>query len=106
MESILSIHSQMIENLQSQRKVASNIHVSPVNTSPIEFGSALEQVINSVNKIQVNASEKVRNYELGINDDLIGATIANQKASLSFNALMHVRNKMVSNFNDIIKMPV
>jgi len=106
MESIVSIHSQMIENLQNQRKVASNIPVSPVNTSSIEFGSALEQVINSVNKIQVNASEKVRNYELGLNDDLIGATIANQKASLSFNALMHVRNKMVSNFNDIIKMPV
>jgi flagellar hook-basal body complex protein FliE len=36
----------------------------------------------------------------------LGATIASQKAGLSFNALMQVRNKMVSNFESIIKMPI
>ena len=44
--------------------------------------------------------------ETGQSDDLVGAMIASQKASLSFNALMQVRNKVVTSFEEILKMPV
>ncbi|UJF20142.1 flagellar hook-basal body complex protein FliE [Vibrio sp. SS-MA-C1-2] len=72
----------------------------------LNFGSAMGNILDNLNNQQQSASQKVQAVELGLSDDLIGATIANQKASLTFNALMQVRNKMVSNFNDIIKMPI
>ncbi|MBC7001608.1 flagellar hook-basal body complex protein FliE [Photobacterium sp. BZF1] len=77
-----------------------------VSGQSLAFGEMLRGVLDTVDLYQSHASEKVTAVELGKSDDLIGATIAAQKAQLSFSALMQVRNKMVSNFEDIIKMPI
>lgn len=76
-----------------------------VNT-PLSFSQAITNVLNVVNDHQSTASQKMTAVELGQSDDLVGAMVASQKASLSFNALMQVRNKVVSSFDDIMKMPV
>lgn len=73
---------------------------------PLSFSQAMSNVLNTVNKHQSVASQKMTAVETGQSDDLVGAMVANQKASLSFNALMQVRNKVVNSFEDIMKMPV
>ncbi|WP_428773751.1 flagellar hook-basal body complex protein FliE [Vibrio sp.] len=73
---------------------------------PLSFASSMQQVLDSVNQHQAIASQKVTAVETGQSDDLVGAMIASQKASLSFDALMQVRNKLVTSFDDIMKMPV
>lgn len=74
--------------------------------SPISFSQAMTNVLDLVNSHQSEASQKVTAVELGQSDDLVGAMVASKKASLSFNALMQVRNKVVSSIDDIMKMPV
>ncbi|ELI0633588.1 flagellar hook-basal body complex protein FliE [Vibrio harveyi] len=74
--------------------------------TPISFSQAMTNVLNTVNQHQSVASQKMTAVETGASDDLVGAMIASQKASLSFNALMQVRNKVVMSFEDIMKMPV
>ncbi|WP_325893159.1 flagellar hook-basal body complex protein FliE [Grimontia sp. NTOU-MAR1] len=73
---------------------------------PLSFSQAVTNVLDSVNQHQSLASQKTTAVELGQSDDLVGAMVASQKASLSFNALMQVRNKVVTSFDDIMKMPV
>ncbi|MGG7387346.1 flagellar hook-basal body complex protein FliE, partial [Escherichia coli] len=38
--------------------------------------------------------------------DLAGAMIASQQASLSFSALVQVRNKIATGFNDLMSMSI
>ncbi len=75
-------------------------------SSSLAFGNTMKSVFDNVNAHQKVAGEKINAVELGQSDDMIGATVAAQKAQLSFTALMEVRNKMVTNFNDIIKMSI
>lgn len=86
--------------------IHNNTQVNPASESALQFSHALKGVLDTVDKYQAHASDKITAVELGKSDDLLGATVASQKAQLSFNALMQVRNKMVSNFQDIIKMPI
>ncbi|MET2950074.1 flagellar hook-basal body complex protein FliE [Vibrio owensii] len=74
--------------------------------APISFSQAMTNVLDTVNQHQSIASQKMTAVETGASDDLVGAMVASQKASLSFNALMQVRNKVVMSFEDIMKMPV
>ena len=74
--------------------------------APLSFSQAMTNVLDTVNQHRSVASQKMTAVETGASDDLVGAMIASQKASLSFNALMQVRNKVVMSFEDIMKMPV
>ncbi|EDP60370.1 flagellar hook-basal body complex protein FliE [Vibrio sp. AND4] len=74
--------------------------------APLSFSQAMTNVLDTVNQHQSVASQKMTAVETGASDDLVGAMVASQKASLSFNALMQVRNKVVMSFEDIMKMPV
>lgn len=113
----MSIENTHIGSLQSSMLAKMNIHKSVVGVSEVgsnvasdvhslSFGSVMKGVVENVNAQQVDARRKVDNYELGLSDDLLGATVASQKASLSFSAMMEVRNKLVKNFDELIKMPL
>lgn len=103
------IESAMLERMQShQTSIDNSVKTNGVESTNAHFEIAapINSVLSVVNQQSQIASQKVTAIELGKSDDLIGATIANQKASLSFDMLMQVRNKMVSNFNDIFNMSI
>ncbi|MCG9725908.1 flagellar hook-basal body complex protein FliE [Vibrio brasiliensis] len=103
---MLSKMDVMRAHVQPDFVVSANpLDVQKVN-SPMSFSTAMTNVLDSVNQHQSLASQKMTVVETGQSDDLVGAMIASQKASLSFNALMQVRNKVVTSFEDIMKMPV
>ncbi|MDN3609470.1 flagellar hook-basal body complex protein FliE [Vibrio ostreicida] len=103
---MLSKMDNMRAQIQPEFVVSANpLDVQKLN-EPLSFSTAMTQVLDTVNQHQSAASQKMTAVETGKSDDLVGAMIASQKASLSFNALMQVRNKVVSSFEDIMKMPV
>lgn len=114
---LASSEQLMLEKMQNmQNRVQADFVVSAnpfdqqvgpatLNT-PLSFSGAMRQVLDTVNEHQSVASAKITAVETGESDDLVGAMIASQKASLSFSALMQVRNKVVMSFEDIMKMPV
>ncbi len=111
---INALQASMLEKMEMQTHIAANPfnestrvnQFQSVSATQLNVGSAIKGVLDVVDGHSKVAEQKVRAVELGLSDDLIGATVASQKASLSFSALMQVRNKMVSNFNDIIKMAI
>lgn len=80
--------------------------ISDNPVSDVDFGAMFKGVLDKINVEQIEASDKATAVELGESDDLVGAMIASQKASLNFSLLVQIRNKAVQGFEDIMRMPV
>ncbi|MDF3933856.1 flagellar hook-basal body complex protein FliE [Pseudomonas citronellolis] len=70
------------------------------------FGNAFEDALRAVDAQQHQASEAAAAVDSGRSDDLAGAMIESQKASVSFSALMQVRNKLTTAFDQVMNMPL
>lgn len=70
------------------------------------FAASLRTAIQQVNQDQNLAGQLMSAVDSGQSDDLVGAMVISQKASLSFSALMQVRNKLMSGLDDIMRLPL
>lgn len=71
------------------------------------FGEVMSQAINSVNDVQQTAGDLAEAYQQGQPGvDITDVMIASQKASVSFEAAVQVRNKLVEAYRDIMNMPI
>ncbi|ARU57591.1 MAG: flagellar hook-basal body complex protein FliE [Pseudomonadales bacterium] len=71
------------------------------------FGDMLTSAVNKVNDTQKTAKTLATAYEQGDPQvDIARVMVAGQKASVSFQALTQVRNKVVQAYEEIMKMPV
>ncbi|HUD55517.1 MAG TPA: flagellar hook-basal body complex protein FliE [Terracidiphilus sp.] len=68
------------------------------------FGSILSNAVNNVNALNDNAASQVSSLLQGGGADLNNVMIAVEKADVSFQLMMQVRNKIVSAYQDIEKM--
>jgi flagellar hook-basal body complex protein FliE len=71
-----------------------------------EFSEILGTAIKQVNDLQSKAGEEVRKAMTGEATDIHTTMIAVQKADVSFQMMMQVRNKLVSAYQEIMKMQV
>lgn len=71
------------------------------------FNKVLGEAISKVNEIQQEANSMVADWEQGkSNVDLSEVMITAQKSSLSFQAMMEVRNKLVEAYREIMNMSI
>jgi flagellar hook-basal body complex protein FliE len=68
------------------------------------FASVLKNAVSGVEKLHTDASSQVANLLQGGNADVNNVMIAVEKADVSFQLMMQVRNKIVSAYQDIEKM--
>jgi flagellar hook-basal body complex protein FliE len=115
--SINGIDSSRIEAMVAQLRNAAARAAGPV-TPPsdleqakpagrVDFGEALRSSLDQVNGAQRKAEDMGQRFALG--DDSVNLSdvmIASQKASISFQASVQVRNKLVSAYHDIMNMQV
>ncbi|GAB4356754.1 MAG: flagellar hook-basal body complex protein FliE [Gammaproteobacteria bacterium] len=80
---------------------------SAVENSEGGFAQLLKSSIDQVNDAQQNARRLAEAFEMGDQQvDLAEVMVQMQKASLSFQAMTQVRNKLVSAYQDIMNMQV
>ncbi len=71
------------------------------------FGKLLVQAIDQVDALSDDAKQLRTDFEMGKPGvDLPQVMIASQKSSVAFSAMTEVRNKMISAYDEIMKMPV
>ena len=71
------------------------------------FGDILKNAVDKVNDTQMDAKKMAVSYEKGDPAvDLPQVMIAAEKASVSFQAMTQVRNRLVTAYEDIMKMPI
>lgn len=95
-----SVNAELRSNLQGIDRAAE------VRPAAGEFKTLLGDAINSVNTLQQSASAQASAFVRGESDDLVAVMIASQKASVGFQALTQVRNRVVSAYQDIMNMPI
>lgn len=79
----------------------------PVDGKDGQFGEMLKDAINEVNELQQKADEAVETQTVsGDTTDLHSTMIALQKAEVSFQTMMQVRNKILKAYEEIMRMPV
>ncbi|EPU3917911.1 lateral flagellar hook-basal body complex protein LfiE [Aeromonas hydrophila] len=104
---MMSSQVTLLQQMQEMQRVASQTPVIESNdVSNVSFGDAMRDVLGRVNEQQNIASRLMTAVDAGQSDDLVGAMVASQKAGLSFSALMQVRNKLMTGFDDIMRMPL
>lgn len=97
--------------LEQMRAVAAEAR-GPARPNPAEgqgadFGALLRQSLETVSANQAKAGEMATALERGDpNVDLAEVMVALEKASVSFQALNQVRNRLVEAYRDIKNMPI
>ncbi|MBN2654435.1 MAG: flagellar hook-basal body complex protein FliE [Nitrospirae bacterium] len=70
------------------------------------FADAIKQALNDATKIQEDAEKSVEGFAKGEINDIHTVVLAMQKADLSLQTMLQVRNKLMTAYEDIMKMQV
>ena len=104
---------QQMRTMRDQSVANSNINpilqdqaLSADKTQRTDFGDMLETAVQSVNHLQKVSSKSSNDFVLGKEDDLVKVMVNSQKASLGFQAMVQVRNRFVTAYQDIMNMPI
>jgi len=70
------------------------------------FKDVLSSAINEVEGARAGANQTIDKFLAGEGEDLHSTVLASQRADLEFQMFMQVRNKVVSAYQEIMKMPM
>ncbi len=111
MNTLDSGNRTLLQQLDRYREVAKgeiNIRRNPDESgaAPVSFAELMSRKVTAINADQNTSSALTRAVDSGQSDDLVAAMVASQKASLSFSAMVQIRNRLVQAFDDVMKMPI
>ena len=73
----------------------------------VDFGAVLKDAIGKVNDSTQAADKLVTEFEMGTgNVSVAEVMVATQKASLSFQAMNEVRNRLIDAYHEVMNMPI
>ncbi len=78
----------------------------PAEVNPTSFQDALSSAVQHVETATASADQAAQDFVRGGTQELHSTILATQSAELDFELLMQVRNKMVSAYEEIMKMQV
>jgi len=70
------------------------------------LGKTFEKLLQEVNQQQLKAEAKQLDLMVSENKDIHGTMLALQKADLSMRLMLQVRNKLVSAYEEVMRMQV
>ena len=107
----------MIEKATSAASIASMLKTLQAHTSQAQgiqddgaaksdFSALVRQAVGNTNAAQVESQNTTAAFERGDAVPLTDVVMKMQKASLSFEATLQVRNKVLKAYEDVMNMPV
>lgn len=97
--------SPVIQSVKPQAKTIQTNTYTPYEAHK-SFASVLKESINNVNELQVQSDKMTEKLVRGENIDLHQVMIASQKASVTMQATLEIRNKVIEAYQEIMRMPV
>ena len=70
------------------------------------FADRLQKVLGEVNDLQLEAGELAAKFAIGDIEDVHDVMVAAEKASVSFELVMEVRNKLVEAYREMMRMQI
>ena len=112
LQDIMALRQQLIERssaLQELRGLNGTNGGGAADTArPIGggFAETLNKALGSVNETQARSREMTAAYERGEVADVAQVMLARQESSIAFEATLQVRNKLLSAYQDVMRMGV
>ena len=98
---------QLLGQLRAASSLAAGSEATPAQTEGGDFASLLKASLDQANGAQQDATNLVKAFEQGDpNANLQEVMVSLQKANLSFQTMVQVRNKLVSAYHEIMNMQV
>jgi flagellar hook-basal body complex protein FliE len=88
--------------LDPSKGAASSTGFAP--SSGKEFGSVLADAIGRVEQFQQNAQSTIGKFLAGEDEEVHKVALATQEASMTFDLFLQVRNKVVSAYQEVMRM--
>jgi flagellar hook-basal body complex protein FliE len=100
--------NELLGQLQAaQRLAASGTESAQATGEAPDFSALLKSALDQVNAAQQKGGELAKEFELGNpNVNLQDVMVNLQKANVSFQTMIQVRNKLVTAYQEIMNMPV
>jgi flagellar hook-basal body complex protein FliE len=108
-QQIISLRQQIIDRTQLLQELHKPGAVESTGTQPAAgggFADTLKSALDGVNATQANASALTEGYERGEVTDIAKVMLARQEAGVAFEATLQVRNKLLSAYQEIMRMGV
>jgi flagellar hook-basal body complex protein FliE len=102
---IMALRQQVIDRSAALKQVHETPAVDTTLQGPT-FAGALQNALSGVDASQHKAENIAAAYERGEVTDVAQVMLARQEASVSFEATLQVRNKLLSAYQDIMRMGV
>ena len=84
-----------------------NESLSKKNTGKVpSFADTLKDYIKSVNDDQIAAKESVTKYLRGETKDIHSTVISIEKADISLQLMLQLRNKVIQSFQEIMRIQI
>jgi len=105
---ILALRQQIIDRSQLLQQVHTPTPAAPAQAGGPTggFADALKSALDGVNSAQTRAEQLSAGYEKGEVTDIAKVMLARQEASVGFEATLQVRNKLLSAYQDIMRLGV
>jgi flagellar hook-basal body complex protein FliE len=106
------LDTSAIDNMIGQLRAAAANAGAPARAAAaasggVDFAKLLKNSLDTVNRSQADATRIARDFEIGApGANLNDAMISMQKANISFQQMVQVRNRLVSAYHDIMNMQV
>lgn len=101
-DTLLTQMRAMAAQAQGQSTAASN-----ATTGQSDFSDILKQSVDKVNEAQLDSKKLQDAFQMGDpNIQVSEVMVAMQKSNVSFQAMLQVRNKLVSAYQEIMNMQV
>lgn len=112
-EQIIALRQQIIDRNQVLQQLheakaagGSGAVAAPDQPAGGGFADTLRSALDGVNSSQSRASELTESYERGETTDIAKVMLARQESGVAFEATLQVRNKLLSAYQDIMRMGV
>ena len=99
--------ASMLRTLEAHSAQAKGLNDDSASGIPkTNFAEVIGKAVSQTNAAQIDSQNTVRAFESGEAVPLTEVVMKMQKASLSFEATLQVRNKVLKAYEDVMNMPV
>src|SRR5688500_3040489 len=98
--SLMAMRNAILQQNSALQKAAGAADASPIGgagaTKEAGFAGALQSAIGNVNELASKAGAATEAYERGETNDIAAVMLSREQASVSFQATLQVRNKLLA----------
>lgn len=98
--------SKLLRELQQSGSSGAAASTAAPVAQTAGFGDTLREALSGVNAAQSRASELSAGYERGEVTDIAKVMLARQEAGVAFEATLQVRNKLISAYQETMRMGI